>query len=265
MIEPIKMKYSYKFNSISKEYFEDKEKKIRNLSKIGYRLLNFISYCHLFFTYCIGNISEEMLKRFLIKDMSIQQIIKSDWDSLKELLQQKNIDSIQIFMNLIFKKLSKKIKECKILTTEIDRENFENEIEKLIGQCLKDYPINSLKYIEKNKKQSNLDYFNMKIILSESIPITEEIYSEKISPLFKSFIITKYQKKEDFIKNLDSKKMRLVKYPLLSKLLLDKSEIKLMEFLEKFNEFENFMLENYSFKITRKDAKKRILKKRINL
>ena len=39
VIEPIKMKYSYKFNSISKEYFEDKEKKIRNLSKIGYRLL----------------------------------------------------------------------------------------------------------------------------------------------------------------------------------------------------------------------------------
>ena len=38
------------FHSIKRDYFENQNKKVRNLSTIGYRLLNFISYCHIFFS-----------------------------------------------------------------------------------------------------------------------------------------------------------------------------------------------------------------------
>ena len=43
------------FMAVRKEYFEKKDKTIRKLSNIGYRLLNFIIYSHLFYSYCIGN------------------------------------------------------------------------------------------------------------------------------------------------------------------------------------------------------------------
>ena len=70
--------------------------------------------------------------------MNIIQIIILDWNILKEALLKINIWSIEIFMNLIFKKLSKLIKECKCLKTDLERNNFENQVEKLIQQNIKD-------------------------------------------------------------------------------------------------------------------------------
>ena len=58
------------------------------------------------------------MEKFLIKDMNILQIIETDWNLLSEALKKKYINSTQIFMNMIFKKLLTKIKECKYLTNE---------------------------------------------------------------------------------------------------------------------------------------------------
>ena len=70
-------------------YFEDQFKKVRKLSNIGYRLLNFISYCHLFYSFCLENISEEFLNKCLILNCDIITIIKIDWDLLKEAFMEK--------------------------------------------------------------------------------------------------------------------------------------------------------------------------------
>ena len=50
------------------------------------------------------------------------------------------------------------------------------------------------------------------------------------------------------------------KYPLTNLVLLDAEEYKKLECLNDFNEFINIMLEEYSFKISREEAKKRCLK-----
>jgi hypothetical protein len=54
---------AFGFNEIDKGFFENQDKNIRKLSNIGYRLLNFISYCHLFYSYCLGNINQEELNK----------------------------------------------------------------------------------------------------------------------------------------------------------------------------------------------------------
>ena len=77
-IDPIRQKPPFGFNSISRDIFENQNKKVRNLSNIGYRLLNFISYCHLFFSYCIGYINEENMKKYLIKNTDILRTIEID-------------------------------------------------------------------------------------------------------------------------------------------------------------------------------------------
>ena len=58
-----------------------KDKKIRNLTQIGYRLLNYIFYCHLFYGYIIGNITQIDLDKYLIQNMTIIEIIESKSNS----------------------------------------------------------------------------------------------------------------------------------------------------------------------------------------
>ena len=255
VIEPIKNSPSFGFNSISRDYFENQNKNIRKLSNIGYRLLNLISYYHLFFTYCLGNISEQNLEKYLIKNMNILKIIETDWDKLKESLQKININSIQAFMNMIFKKLSKLIKECKCMKTNDERENFEKQVDDLITECIKGYPTYFTKYNSENQKQLDLDIHSLKTYVSELVPPIKEIYPEKEFPFFKYFIYTTYKTEEDMIRRMDNKD----KYPLLNQLITGNPMVYKLSSLPAFNDFTNYMVDHYSFKISREDARKKAL------
>ena len=170
---------------------------------------------------------------------------------MKESLNQKNINSIQIFINLIFKKLSKLIKEYKCCKIDDDRLKFEKQVEDLIEECIKEYPIYYSKYIEENIKQLEFDIDSLKIFVTELIPPTKEIYPEIDYPMFNYFILTKYKTEEDLAKRMNNKK----KYPLLNQLLSGNIGVKKLENLPAFNEFTNYMVENYSFKISREESK----------
>ena len=255
VIEPIKQQTTFGFYSISRQFFENQNKNLRNLSIIGYRLLNYICYCHLFFAYCLDYISEKDLQLCLIQGMDILKIIETNWILLKQSLQKKNINSIQIFMNEIFKKLSGMIRNCSFFKGEEERENFEESVEQLIEECIKDYPSYSIKYNEENQKQLNVDILDIKSIIAELIPVTEENYPEKDYPMMKYFILTKYKSKEDLAKRMENN----INYPLINQILLDNPDNYKMKYLLPFNEFVNYMVENYSLKISRDDAKKKIL------
>ena len=258
VIEPIKKNCSnsFGFNSVSRDFFEQQNKKIRNLSNIGYRLINFISYSHLFFSFCLGNISENNMKKYLIENMNILKIIETDWNLLKESLKQKSINNIQIFMNMIFKKLSKLIKQCKYLNIDNERINFENQVEKLINECINNYKNYSKKYNDENQKQSELNINSVKALVTEMVLPNEDVYKEQEYPMFKYFILTKYKTEEDMIKRMENKE----KYPLLNQLITGNPGVKKLSYLPSFNEFINYMVDEYSFRISREDAKNRILK-----
>jgi hypothetical protein len=244
---------TFGFNSISRDYFLKQDKKIRRLSNIGYRLLNFISYSHLFFNYCLGNINLAQLNKYLIQDMSILKIIEYDWNLLKESLQKRNINNINIFMNMIFKKLSKLIKECKCLTMKNERDTFEMNVENLINECIKDFPNYSKKYTEENKKQSEVDIYSLRSLISELILPSEEVYPENNYPMFKYFILTKYKTEDDMAKRMENRD----KYPLINQLIAGNPGVQKLSNLQSFNEFTNHMVDIYSFRISREDAKKK--------
>ena len=102
--------------------------------------------------------------------------------------------------------------------------------------------------------------------------IVKEIIEEKISPinekyknypLLKYFIYTKYKNKEDFIKKLGQKEKYMKEYPLLYKYLSEdnkESNIKKLIYLPYINDFSNYMINYYSFNISREDAKLRSLR-----
>ena len=146
-IVPILENSKFGINQISKIRFLLNNMIVRKLSQVGYRLLNFIIYSHLFFANCLGIIPDEKMNDYVCGGMSCIEMLETDWNLLKDALQSKGVQIIQIFINMIFNKISEKIKNCKELKTNEEREKFEEEIEKILEESYKKYEEYSKKYL----------------------------------------------------------------------------------------------------------------------
>ena len=78
-------------------------------------------------------------------------MLETNWNLLKDALQSKGIQIIQIFINLIFDKIVEKIKYWKEIKILNDREKFEKEIEDLLEESFKEYDEYSKKYLKENE------------------------------------------------------------------------------------------------------------------
>ena len=241
-------------NIIKKDQFLSTPKKIRNLSKIGYRLLNFIFYNHLFFSNCLEFIDDEELKKnYLIEDMTCLEIIEKNWNLLKEALYEKSINSIEIFMNLIFQDLCKSFNKCNSLQEIEERNNFEDNVEKIIEKNIENYNKNKEIYLNENLKELELDNDNIKVIVNEMFE--PQKYTKKY-PLYKYFLFTKYPDKNDFLnkkKEIGDEIFRY-KYPLTYQYLSYEDNKNKIKNLLEINDFCNYMIDSYSFKISREKA-----------
>ena len=260
VIEPIFNKFENGLNVVRKDHFLKRDKKIRSLNELSYRILNFVIYSHLFFANCLEYIKEDDFNDCLVKEMKCIEIIEKDWYFIEDILKRKGINSIQIFMNLIFKRFSMLIKHCNYFKDSNSRNMFEKQIETLVNNCLSEYNDYSSKYLKENKNLLELDNYSMKTIINELTTPTEDVYTPEEFPLFKYFMLTKYSTRDEFIKRLGPSNVYSLKYPLLYKYLLDNSDTKKLKYLPDFNEFTNYMVEKYSFRISRDEAKKKVLK-----
>jgi len=259
VIDPILHNSKFGINKISKVRFAQDDQKVRKLSQVGYRLLNYILYSHLFFSNCLGFISEEKMKSYVCEGMTCIEMIEINWNLLKEALQFKGIQIIQIFINMIFDKIIEKLKNCKELKTTEERENFESEIEKILEDSYNHYEKYSKKYFDLNRNDLQLDKNNMKSIVLELYNV--EDYDEKLYPFYKLFLMTTYPTKDNFINQVKKIPDYKRKYPLLNAFLIQENKEKeLIKYLPEFNEFVNFMIDNYSYKISREEASNILLK-----
>ena len=259
IIDPILNKGKKGISKSTKEDFLKRNKSVRQLNELSLRILNFILYSHLFFANCLNYIFDEKLKtNCLIEDMKCIEILEKSWELIKEILQGKGIQSIQIFMNLIFKRVSELVKNCEYLTDDDSRNIFEVQFESLINKCLSEYHNYSAKFIFDNKSLNEIKEDNFKTMINEVSSPTQ--FSNNDYPLYKYFTLTKYSNKNELIKKLGPPNIYALQYPLLHQYLLENIDVKKMKYLPAFNEFTNYMVDNYSFKISRDEAKKRILK-----
>ena len=90
-IDPIIEKSKFGVSKITKILFEDIKQNVRKLSLVGYRLLNFILYSHLFYSNCLGFIPNENMKNYVCDGMTCIQMLVADWNLLKEALHSKGI------------------------------------------------------------------------------------------------------------------------------------------------------------------------------
>ena len=159
-------------------------------------------------------------------------------------------------MNLIFNKIIQKIKNCTLIKTEKEREQFEEEIEKLLEESYNEYDNYSKNYLEFNQELLKLDKYNMKSLMLENNDV--KVYDKENYPFYRYFLMTIYPSKKNYI---DELKKTEDKYPLLTAYLniSDDSKELFNNFYE-FNEFCNFMINYYSYRISRKEASTKLIK-----
>ena len=117
-----------------------KNKDVRYLNQVSYRLLNYIFYSNLYFAEKLNYLSNENVKDYLLRmkneknDNSINcfEILKIGYKLLKDELSNKGINQIQIYLNMIYPKFKELIENINEINTIEKRRNFENEINNLV-------------------------------------------------------------------------------------------------------------------------------------
>ncbi len=243
-------------NASKKTHFDKEDKPIRNQSQLCYRLMNLILYSHLF-TNVLFNQKDEI---FVSETYHYLNYIQRNWNKLNKILDNKGLN-IYVFMNLIYKDLSNYLNKQKQIENYKDLLEVEKEIENIIEnnitkktQKIKDKEFTKYQtfgtfykdiYREKDSKY-------ISIIKESNNP---EIYNEKEYPYYKSFLYSDYPD-ETFLKNkfeeIDSEK-----YPVIDLYLNREKQKKGLskEFIY-FNFVIKSLLNQYSFKISRNEAKK---------
>jgi len=245
---------------IDKNNFFKENKIIRNLSQISYRLLNYILYSHLFFASLL--IGTNKFDKYKPKDMKWGKVLNESYIFLKNELSKKGIDSIEIFMNYIFKDLFTKLNEKECIDNYEGLIEFENELETLIQEKID-------KSVEEIKKYNEIINKNSQD-KDSSISLLKEKYEnnnyKKVDyPYYEYFYYTDYLD-EDYVMDKILSHKEENKYPLLNKYLKYKKEEKKnndlysLDNLYLFNTVLNLINEIYSHKISREYAEKHLLK-----
>ena len=246
-------------NNIDKNYYLRDDKIIRNLSQISYRLLNYILYSHLFFARIFTK--NDRFDKYKPKDMSWGEIIDKNFILLKNELSKKGIDSIEIFMNFIFKELFEKLYEKFSIGDYKDLIDFEKDLEKLIQEKIEKSIKEIKKYNEKLNK-NNDDKNDPINLLKEKYDKSN--YKKEEYPYYEYFYYS-----DCLDENLLNKILKYTdnnKYPMINKYLdynmnKKKEDDKyILNKLSIFNKVLNLISEKYSHKITRENAKKKLLK-----
>ncbi len=243
---------------ISREYFMKEDKYIRSLSQISYRLLNYILFSNLLYSSALGYIQIYELRNYGAKDMSCIRMIENNWEKLKKELSKKNINNIEIFMNMIFNDITNILSRINSIQSYEELDKIEKEIETIIKSKLENYESYKNQYNNLNNEFQYLrgDICSMDNLIPERYEWNE--YNKEKYPFLKYFYYTEYPG-EKHIKSLIINNTE--KYPVIDAYLnRDKSALEFLGKLPLFNKFHNLLLNKYSSKITRFNAKKAILK-----
>ena len=246
-------------NKIDKNTFKKDNKKIRNLSQLSYRLLNYILYSHLFFAKLLT--CSDQFDDYLPNGMEWFETIKECFNLLKSELNKKGIKKIDIFMNLIFKDLFKLLHNKKCINNFGELILFEDELEKLIQDKFNQTK-NEINRLRESEIKSITDY-NSSIALFKEI-YNKDMYKKKDYLYYENFYYTDYLD-EEYIENILEYKDKN-EYPILLKYLeykrkknIDDDKYFLSD-LSIFNEVLNLFSDKYCNQITREYAQNTIIK-----
>ena len=245
-----------------------KNDSLGNLDIITFRVLNFILYSYLLGSYILNNLKENEMKSYLVENLfphTLFGILKKNWELLQISLVNIGIENIQTFINMIFDKLIEFIINLDSVDSKEKLQNFEKKVNDYIVEIISDKEkINSLnnEYKRMNDDLKNFNPQSIKEIILNHYP--PYIYEESSYPDIQFYEISKINDINSFAKKFSSSKENENKYCLIN-ILIKKDEELLKNIcniknLININKLSNILLNIYSFKISREDAKIKLLK-----
>ena len=166
---------------------------VRKMDELTFIFLNYLLYSHLFFSNVLGNLSDSDIKQYIKEPKTCWSIIEKNFLLLEKILNEKQIDNIKIFFNIIFEKIINLMKNIEDVSTIEKREKFEIYANNYINEIIKDkngYEKDKLKYksynelLIKNKPESIVN------IIYENCNPFENIYNKEKYPNFDKFLIS---------------------------------------------------------------------------
>ena len=252
-------------NISKKRHFDNPDKPIRKQSQIGFRLMNLILYSHLFTSVLFTN-NEEY---FADEKLTYLDYIVGNWNKLKLLLREKGID-IYVFMNLIYTDLYNYLSKLKVIDDYNNLLEVEKEIENIIenkiskkenikGKYYTKYQLFYAFYTNSKKNFREKDSDKKSTIIKQINPVIT-YKEEKDYPFYKNFLYSDYPDTNFFKIKLEGKGIE--KYPVVDLYLnAENVENKINKNFLYFNFVIKSLLNEYSGKITKNDAKKLTLEK----
>ena len=237
-----------------------KDEKVREMNDITYRFMNFVLYSFIFYSNVKGFINNNQIRNYTFENFTCFDIIENNWQIMQLLLGK---IPVELFINLIFDDIIKKLSFCPKFNKKEEAINFEKEINNIIIQKIKN------KNLIDNFKRINLHSISLeeksdKTIIQEIFPYNK--YSEEELPSLKYFYISENPTKENFIKSFNIKENNKNNYPLINSIINDANihkKIKLMKYIPKINKICNYMINYISFKYSREEAKRKKVKDEI--
>ena len=245
---------------------------IRDMNIITFRILNFILYSYILGGYILENINKEQVSAYLVENLfphTIFGIMLKNWEMLNNLLTEKGVENVQVFMNMIFEKMNELICNLKSVNTVEQLSNFEKEVNNCIMSILSNKE--NIDNLNKNYKKINnellvFDPNSIKeMILGNYDP---SIYDQKKYPDIQYFTTSKIENYDSFVNKFQSSKENEKNYTLINLLIKKDEDLTQnainMSSLDNINKLANMLIQIYSFNISREDGKKVLFKSEIN-
>ena len=247
---------------INKKYLEEKgitkieenhlkkdNKKVRNLSQVSYRLLNFLLYSHIFFARLISD-NSIYDRNYKPEDYPWGKLIAQIWELLKMELNNNGINNIESFMNFIFNDLFKGLNKAKI--TEYQALiKIEKDLNNMIMDKIEIFKKDDKKETDLIKiVDKNNDYFIYNLLIEKYTEFNSEDF-----PFYNLFFYSNYISRDYLLQLLSLKDEN--KFPMLLEELSSYNQKENGISLKKLNLFNsvlNLFNEKYSYLITRIDA-----------
>ena len=136
---------------------------------------------------------------------------------MKQILNSKGVNNMQIFMNLLIPIVQNEILNCPLTLTPQVRQTFEKKINNLILQTIQSYPVLSSQYQEQNNRALKIELTSIKSIIHELNSPSQ--YNPNEYPNINYFYLSSLPSEKEIRQQMDSMenqyKMYLYYFPSL--------------------------------------------------
>ena len=220
--------------------------------------MNYLLYSHLFFSNLLGHLSDEDLNLFTHGEFTCIRMVEKNWEIIQTILNEKGINDIKHFINIIFAKIIEFMSNIEDMSTIEKRQEFETNINNYIEQLINNkdlYDNEELKYNAFNEKIKGSNPQALTEIISENYSPFGDLYDKNEYPYLGLFLLSKYPDLIEMEKCLEKKKDYTQNYCLLNQVLICNEDYGKIENVVNINKLVNLLYQKYNNKIERDKAK----------